>query len=77
MVTARRLNALEVTDLEIDSPMTVDEPIRQVAAAELVAAVEQEQTVVALPALEPGIELERPQDYALLPDVSESDRATG
>jgi DNA recombination protein RmuC len=70
LVTARRLNALDVTDLELETPATVDEPIRQVAAAELVAAVEEEHTVVALPAADVVTELDRPEDYALLPDAS-------
>src|SRR4051794_22375760 len=78
LVTARRLNALDVTDLELDAPATVDEPIRQVAAAELVAAVEADErpAVLALPAA--GAELDRAEDYGLLPGSGTADgRATG
>ena len=82
LVTARRLNALDVTDLELETPSTVDEPIRQVAAAELVAAVEEDRTLVALPAAPDAHDAhdvaERAEDYALLPEPTESnDRATG
>src|SRR5947209_5626086 len=79
LVTARRLNALEVTDFDLESPTTVDEPIRQVAAAELVAAVEEERTIVALPAATDAHDVvERAEDYALLSESTDKDgRATG
>src|SRR3954469_21006845 len=79
LVTARRLNALEVTDLEIESPTTVDEPIRQVAAAELVAAAEQARPLVTLQAAAVGpLALENPADYGLVVDADpESDAALG
>jgi DNA recombination protein RmuC len=83
LVTARRLNALDVTDLELETPTTVDEPIRQVAAAELVAVVEEQRAVVPLPAPVPApapvTDIDRPEDYGLLPaiDDADDDRATG
>jgi DNA recombination protein RmuC len=69
LVTARKLNALEVVDTELDTPAAVEEPVRTLGATELVTAAEDARTVVALPpATEatPALELEgRPEDYGI------------
>jgi DNA recombination protein RmuC len=89
LVTARKLNALEVVDEELDGPAPVEEPVRQLAAAELVTAAEEAHAVVALPAgsalgwpadtARTSDVLERAEDYGLISDAAAEDegRATG
>jgi DNA recombination protein RmuC len=64
LVTARKLNDLEVVDAELDAPAPVEEPVRPLGAAELVVAAEQARAVVALPA---ATELDRAEDYGISP----------
>src|SRR3954465_7007189 len=70
LVPRRRPNALGAPPLEFDSPRPGAEPIRQVAAAELVAAVHEQRAIVALPAAAQIID--RPEDYGLLPASDEA-----
>jgi DNA recombination protein RmuC len=79
LVTARRLNALEVVEGELDSPDAIEEPIRPLAAPELVNAAEEMHAIVALPAGQAAIELDRPEDYGFITDREQSKdtRATG
>jgi DNA recombination protein RmuC len=51
LVSARKLNALEIVDYELDPPTPVDEPVRTLGAPELVTAAEEARAVVALPAI--------------------------
>jgi DNA recombination protein RmuC len=79
---ARKLKDLKVVDLDLDAPGPIEEAVRPIAAAELVAAVDEARAVVALPAApsatEPSAELDRPEDYGLLSDPpDETGRATG
>jgi DNA anti-recombination protein RmuC len=69
---ARKLKELKVVDAELDAPRPIEEAIRPVAAAELVAAVDEARPVVALQIESAGlaereVELDRPADYGLLP----------
>ncbi len=48
LVQARRLNELEVVDGELDGPTPVEEPVRSLAAGELVEGAEQARPLVAL-----------------------------
>ncbi len=48
LVTARKLNDLRVVDTELAEPSPVEEPVRPVAAAELVASAEEGRALVAL-----------------------------
>jgi len=60
LVTARKLNDLEVVDAELAEPVAVEEPVRPLSAAELVVAAEHARAVVALPGTEDdyGIDLD-------------------
>jgi DNA recombination protein RmuC len=72
---ARKLRDLNVVDDDLVEPRPVEEAVRPVAAAELVAAAEESRAVVALPATigpatigpatHAGSELDRPEDYGL------------
>src|SRR5581483_662375 len=63
LVQARRLNELNVVDTDLDATTPIEEPVRTLAAAELVAAAEDDRQVVILPA---GDELEaRAEDYGI------------
>ncbi|MDQ1696844.1 MAG: recombination protein RmuC [Frankiaceae bacterium] len=86
LVTARKLNALEVVDVELAAPDAIEEAIRPLAASELVTAAEEAHIVVALPAAEavgwPAVGApvsdvaERAEDYGLLADIpATTDRA--
>ena len=85
LVTARKLNALGVVDDELDTPAAVEEPVRPLAAPELVIAAEEAHAVVALPVADdqpvdgPSVELERAADYGLAiePPAKPGNRATG
>ena len=84
LVTARKLNELEVVDTELAGPAAVEEAVRPLGAAELLVTAEQTRTVVALTAssepVEPALELDRPEDYGVVPPKPASDdtgRAVG
>ena len=65
---ARKLRDLKVVEDELAEPHPVEEAVRPVAAAELVASAEESRSVVALPAAtHGGEELDRPEDYGLTP----------
>jgi DNA recombination protein RmuC len=49
LVTARKLNALDFTDTEVELAGGVEEPVRPLAAPELLESVEESRTVVVLP----------------------------
>jgi DNA recombination protein RmuC len=51
LVSARRLNSLEIVDYELEAPAPVDEPVRTLGAAELVTATDEPGSVVAIRAL--------------------------
>jgi DNA anti-recombination protein RmuC len=51
LVSARRLNSLEIVDYELDAPTPVDEPVRMLGATELVTSAEESRTIVALPSI--------------------------
>jgi len=71
---ARKLRDLKVVDDDLVEPKPVEEAVRPVAAAELVAAAESERPVVQLPAGE----LDRPEDYGLrLDPPDEGEAAAG
>jgi len=63
LVTARKLNDLEVVDAVLGEPVAVEEPVRPLSSPELVVAAEEARAVRALPAGE----LDRPEDYGLAP----------
>ena len=74
LVTERKLNALGVVDDDIDSPAAVEEPVRPLAASELVTAAEEAHVLVALP----PAEIDRPEDYGLLAESpAKPDAAAG
>jgi DNA recombination protein RmuC len=80
LVTARKLNDLEVVDGELAGPTPVEEPVRPLAAAELLVVAEEARAVVPLPAASGTTMIDRPEDYGLLPDASgepADGRATG
>ena len=77
--TARKLNALEVVDGELETPAGVEESVRLLAAPELVSAAEEAHAVVALPTGDTGwpASRERLEDYGLIADdTSGADSAT-
>src|SRR3954453_6406152 len=76
---ARKLKELKVVDEDLTDPRPVEDPVRPVAAAELVAAVEEQRAVVPLPsALDDAqrAELDRPEDFGLTMRERERDRKT-
>jgi len=84
LVTARKLNDLEVVDSRLDEPQAVEESVRPLGAAELVTAAEDGRAVVVLPVetSTPAAELERAEldrveDYGLVldDDTSKDGRA--
>ena len=78
LVTARKLNDLEVVDNQLDAPNAIEESIRPLGAAELVSAAEDARAVVVLPANVGETVIDRPEDYGLLEEPSnKSDRAIG
>src|SRR4051794_18303257 len=58
---ARKLRDLKVVDDDLETPSSIEESIRPIAAAELVLAAEEARAVVALPATQIGEELDRPE----------------
>ena len=79
LVTARKLNDLDVVDADLDAPAAIEESVRPLGAAELVAAAEDARAVVVLPATADDSVIDRPEDYGLVDDDSTSkrNRATG
>jgi DNA anti-recombination protein RmuC len=80
LVTARKLNDLDVVDVVLAGPIAIEESVRPLGAAELVDAPDDGGAVVALPAVEsgPAIDFDRPEDYGLLPESTRGpNRATG
>jgi DNA recombination protein RmuC len=61
LVTARKLNALGVVDDDVEAPDAVEEPVRPLAAPELVTAADEVHAIVALPTSE----LDNLEDYGL------------
>ena len=80
LVTARKLNDLEVVDAELAEPTPIEEPVRPLGAAELVTAAEDARAIVMLPPAS-GDEtvIDRPEDYGLLdePPSTKRNSATG
>jgi DNA recombination protein RmuC len=74
--TARKLNALEVVDGDLETPAGVEESVRPLAAPELVSAAD---TVVELPTGDTGwpSQRDRLEDYGLVTDEPGADAATG
>jgi hypothetical protein len=66
---ARKLRDLKVVDHDLETPASIEESVRPIAAAELVLAAEEARAVVALPATQKGEELDRPEDYGLVRDT--------
>ncbi|MDQ1745955.1 MAG: recombination protein RmuC [Frankiaceae bacterium] len=74
---ARKLRDLKVVDDDLVEPQPVEEAVRPIAAAELVAAAEESRAVVALPAAALlGDELDRPEDYGLGTTAPDAQRKT-
>jgi DNA anti-recombination protein RmuC len=68
LVTARKLNALEVVDNALDQPTPVEEPVRTLGATELVTAAEDGRALVVLPARAERVsvdELAYAEDYGI------------
>ncbi len=68
LVTARRLNALEVVEGELADPTPVEEPVRTLGATELVTSAEDGRAVVALPSRADGRHddpFDRAEDYGI------------
>jgi DNA recombination protein RmuC len=63
---ARKLKELKVVDDELTSPRPVEEAIRPIAAAELVAAADEDRPVVVLSSSTDETLIDRPEDYGLL-----------
>jgi DNA anti-recombination protein RmuC len=78
LVTARRLNSLEVVDAELDAPTAVEEAVRPLGAPELVEAAEGGRAVIALPAGDTGwpAARERLEDYGLTTGATRDDSST-
>ncbi len=74
LVTARKLNDLQVVDAVLDPPTAVEEPVRPLGAPELVSAAEQARAVVALPAAD-TVDLDRPEDYGVVAPEAPIDSA--
>jgi DNA recombination protein RmuC len=74
LVTARKLHDLKVVDSELDELDGVEASVRPLTKPELVESAEAARTVVVLPA--PADELDRPEDYGLLPDSGDTNRAS-
>ena len=78
LVTARKLNDLEVVDSQLNEPTPIEESVRPLGAAELVTAAEDARAVVVLPATTGDTVIDRPEDYGLLDEpATKSDRAIG
>jgi DNA recombination protein RmuC len=68
LVTARKLNALEVVDNALAEPTPVEEPVRTLGATELVTAAEDGRALVVLPARAERVradELDYADDYGI------------
>jgi DNA anti-recombination protein RmuC len=69
LVTARKLNDLEVVDADLDAPDAIEESVRPLGAAELVTAAEDGRAIVVLPATSGETVIDRPEDYGLLDEA--------
>jgi DNA anti-recombination protein RmuC len=68
LVTARKLNALEVVDNALAEPTPVEEPVRTLGATELVTAAEDGRAIVVLPSRAERVsadELDYVDDYGI------------
>jgi DNA recombination protein RmuC len=66
LVTARKLNTLQVVDADLDTPNAVEEPVRTLGAPELVASAEEGRQVTILPGLDDSDDLgRRADDYGI------------
>ena len=68
LVTARKLNELEVIEGELADPTPVEEPVRTLGATELVTSAEDGRAVVALPSRADGRHddpFDRAEDYGI------------
>jgi DNA recombination protein RmuC len=76
---ARKLKELKVVDGDLLAPRPIEEAVRPIAAAELVAAADEDRPVVVLPASGDAIAIDRPEDYGLIDDspATNPGRATG
>lgn len=77
LVTARKLNALEVVETTIEEPQPVEEPVRTLGAPELVTAAEEGRQVVILAAAddpEPLMLDGRVEDYGIDGGTPSTDR---
>jgi DNA recombination protein RmuC len=77
LVTARKLNTLEVVEGELAEPTPVEEPVRTLGAAELVTSAEDGRAVVVLPARAERVsadELEYADDYGIELTLDEADQ---
>jgi DNA recombination protein RmuC len=77
LVTARKLNSLEVVDHQLAEPTPVEEPVRTLGATELVTSAEDGRAVVVLPTrAEPlgGDELDYADDYGIELTLDESEQ---
>jgi DNA anti-recombination protein RmuC len=77
LVTARKLNTLEVVDHSLTGPMPIEEPIHPLGATELVTSAEDGRAVVALPRrTEPlgGDELDYADDYGIELTLDETEQ---
>jgi DNA recombination protein RmuC len=77
LVTARKLNALEVVDNTLDQPAPVEEPVRTLGATELVTAAEDGRALVVLPARAERVsadELDYADDYGIELTLDEVDQ---
>jgi hypothetical protein len=80
LVSARRLNSLEIVDYDLAAPTPVDEPVRTLGATELVTSADEARTIVALPSLVVDVTesgdgdlVQRALDYGLGGTDAESD----
>src|SRR4051794_276878 len=68
---ARKLKELKVVDDDLTAPRPIEEAVRPIAAAELVASAEEDRPVVVLPVevADAEVVIDRPQDYGLLTEA--------
>jgi DNA recombination protein RmuC len=77
LVTARKLNALEVVDNALAEPTPVEEPVRTLGATELVTSAEDGRAVVVLPSRTERVgadELDYADDYGIELTLDEAEQ---
>jgi DNA recombination protein RmuC len=77
LVTARKLNALEVVDNALAEPTPVEEPVRTLGATELVTAAEDGRAIVVLPSRAERVsadELDHVDDYGIELTLDEAEQ---